>query len=140
MEKKVTFEDINIGDELPPIIREVTLEKMKRYGSIEGDTTSFHVDPDAAAKTIYKRPIAVGVQFEPWFSEMMLNWLASPKGWLSGGKLTTKFIKPVYAGDTITTSGRVNEKITSERRVVCELTMGNQKGETVIVGQASALC
>lgn len=137
---KVTFEDINIGDELPPVISEVTQEKMNRYGLVSGDIISFHVDPDAAAQTIYKVPIAAGMHLEPWVSEIMLNWLASPKGWLSGGKLSTKFIKPVYAGDTITTRGKVTDKVVSERRVVCEITMENQKRETVVAGNASALC
>ncbi len=140
MEKKVTFEDIKIGDELPPITSEITQEKMNRFGGVGGDSASIHVDPDAAAQTIYKVTIAAGVHIEPWASEIMLNWLASPKGWLSGGKLNTKFIKPVYPGDTITTRVKVNDKIASERRVVCEITMENQNGETVVVGMASALC
>ncbi len=140
MEKKVTFKDINIGDELSPVISEVTQEKMSQFGQVSGDVTSHHVNPDAAAKTIYKTRIASGQHIESCVSKMMLNWLASPKGWLSGGKLTTKFIKPVYAGDKITTRGRVTKKVASERRVVCEVTMQNQKGETVVVGEASALC
>lgn len=140
MEKKATFEDINIGDELPPVIREVTQEKMNRYGLVAGDTSSLHVDSEAAAQTIYQVTIASGVYLETWLSEMMLNWLASPRGWLIGGQLNTKLIKPVYPGETITARGRVTDKVAGERRVVCEVTMENQKGQAVVVGKASALC
>jgi len=140
MEKKVTFEDINVGDELPPVIRKVTQEKINRYGLVSGDITSFHVDPEAAAQTIYQVTVASGVYLETLFSQMMLNWLANPKGWLSGGKLNTKLVKPVYPGDTITARGRVTDKVASDRRVVCEVTVESQKGETVVVGEASALC
>jgi acyl dehydratase len=140
MKKKATFEDTNIGDELPAVTTEVTQEKINRYAQILGNMDSHHVDADAAAQTIYGVTIAQGVLLEAWFSKMMLNWLASPRGWLSGGKLSIKFIRPVYPGDTIAVRGRVIEKVASDKRVVCELAMENQAGEAVVVGKASALC
>jgi acyl dehydratase len=62
-------------------------------------------------------------------------------GFVKGGTMAMTFIKPVFAGDTLTVRGIVKEKRPEgERtRVIVEVWCENQHGETTAVGTASGL-
>ena len=70
---------------------------------------------------------------------MMLSYFG--EGWIKGGKISIKFIKPVFAQDFVTAKGTVQEKILEQGgvRLGCQVWAENQKGEKVIVGTASGL-
>jgi acyl dehydratase len=74
-----------------------------------------------------------------YVSEMMVALLG--EGFLKGGKMAVKFIKPVLAGDTLTLRGRVASKAPEgERtRVAVEIWCENQDGVKTLVGEASGL-
>jgi acyl dehydratase len=63
------------------------------------------------------------------------------EGFVKGGKMSVKFIKPVLAGDTLTMNGRVREKLPegSRTRIVVEFWCENQDGVKTMVGEASGL-
>jgi 3-hydroxybutyryl-CoA dehydratase len=135
-----TFEQLKEGDELPPVRKVVTQEKINQYAAASGDFNPLHVDPEFAKGTFYKGTIAHGLLSLAYISEMMAASFA--KGWLAGGKLTVSFLAPVRPGDTITAKGTVKAKKEGEGRriVVCEVSCENQRGEKVVAGEASALC
>ena len=106
---------INIGDRLPTLTRTITEEMVIAYEELferiaaRSDwKASFHADREAAAQTMYQEPIAQGVLTEAFFSVLISRWLPDPKGWIEGGTLTTKFIAPVWYGDTLTYHAEVS--------------------------------
>ena len=135
---------INMGDRLPTITRTITEEMVIAYEELferiaaRSDwKASFHADREAAAQTMYQEPIAQGVLTEAFFSVLISRWLPDPKGWIEGGTLTTKFIAPVWYGDTLTYHAEVSE--VDSRTVHLNIWAEDQNGKKVIVGQASAL-
>ncbi|MCK7485107.1 MAG: MaoC family dehydratase [Bacillus subtilis] len=52
---------------------------------------------------------------------------------------TLKFTKPVYFNDTITASVSVKDIIVEKNRVVFDCVAVNQRGETVILGEATVM-
>ena len=135
---------INIGDRLPSLTRTITEdmviayeELFERIAARSDWKTSFHADRDAAAQTMYREPIAQGVLTEAFFSVLISRWLPDPRGWIQGGALTTKFIAPVWYGDTLTYHAEVS-KIESSA-VHLNIWAEDQDARKVIVGQASAL-
>ena len=48
---------------------------------------------------------------------------------------SSKYIRPVVAGDTVTTVVRLVEKIDARKRIRFEIESKNQRGEVVMVGE-----
>ncbi len=141
---QATSIDIKKGDSLPTLTRTITEEMVIAYEELferiaaRSDwKASFHADREAAAQTMYQEPIAQGVLTEAFFSVLISRWLPDPKGWIEGGTLTTKFIAPVWYGDTLTYHAEVSE--VDSRSVRLNIWAEDQNTKKVIVGQASAL-
>lgn len=139
MAKTLFFDTLKQGDELNPVRKQITQEKINQYAEASGDFNPLHIDPDFAKGTFYGGTIAHGLLSLAYISEMMTKAFA--KGWLAGGKLTVSFLAPVRPGDTITARGLVKQKKEEggQRQVVCEVYCENQKGERVVSGEASAI-
>ena len=135
---------IRKGDTVPTLTRTITEEMVIAYENIferiaaRSDwKASFHADREAASQTMYQEPIAQGVLTEALFSVLLTRWLPDPKGWIEGGTLTTKFIAPVWYGDTLTYNAEVSD--IDAATVHLNIWAEDQNGKKVIVGEASAL-
>ncbi len=140
MAKTASYDALNEGDELSPVSKKITQEKVNQYAEASGDFNPLHIDPEFAKTTFYGGTIAHGLLSLAFISEVMTKAFA--KGWLAGGKMTVSFLAPVRPGDDITARGIVKKKKEEDgqRIVVCEVFCENQKGEKVIAGEASAVC
>ena len=135
---------IRKGDTVPPLTRTITEEMVIAYENLferiaaRSDwKASFHADREAASQTMYQEPIAQGVLTEALFSVLLTRWLPDPKGWIEGGTLTTKFIAPVWYGDTLTYNAEVAN--IDDATVHLNIWAEDQNGKKVIVGDATAL-
>jgi acyl dehydratase len=133
----IYFEDLPAGDvrESPP--RTITREEMLAFAR-QYDPQPFHLDEDAARKTIYGGLIASG-----WLTVavmMRLLWdtlLKDAVSLGSPGADEVRWLKPVRPGDTLRARFTVVEAIPSrskpDRGVVKTLTeVRNQHGEVVM--------
>jgi len=86
-----------------------------------------------------KAPVAGGPLLLSQISRMMM--LAFAEGWVQGGKLSAKIVKPAHATDFTTAKGIIREKIPegSAIRFICDVWVEKQTGEKAIVGTASGL-
>lgn len=59
--------------------------------------------------------------------------------WVRGGQLSFTFVKPVFAGDTLTCRGRVKDRTVegAKDNLLLEVWCENQHGEKVTVGEAA---
>ena len=130
--------DIYTGKVLPTIVRHVTQEKINLYAEASGDFNPIHIDESFASQTPLGGTIAHGMLILAYISEVMTQ--AFDSGWLSGGKLSVRFKAPAKSGDTVTVSGKINSL--EERDGVlyanCGVECCNQKGDTIIMGEALA--
>lgn len=140
MANPLSFDSLKEGDELAPVHKRITQEKVNEYAEASGDFNPLHIDPEFAKTTFYGGTIAHGLLSLAYISEVMTESFG--KGWLAGGKLTVTFLAPVRPGDTITARGIIKKKKEEDgdKVVVCEVFCENQKGERVIAGEASAVC
>jgi acyl dehydratase len=69
---------------------------------------------------------------------MLTDWLG-PRGGVHK-RMETRWLAPVYPGDTITPAGKVKQKnVTGKSRwMVIDVEMRNQKGELIAAGEAMA--
>jgi len=128
---------IRIGDELPPLSKPISQRQIDCYSGVR--PKSIHTDPEWARSKGFAAPLAQGMMSTAYVSEMMVNLLG--EGFIKGGKMSVKFVKPVLVGDTLTMHGSVREKLpeNGRTRIVVEFWCENQDGLKTMVGEASGL-
>ena len=128
---------IAIGAALPPLAKTISQRQIDCYSGVR--QKSIHTDPEWAKAKGFAAPLAQGMMSTAYVSEMMVQLLG--EGFIKGGKMAVKFIKPVLAGDTLTMQGCVKSKEPEgERmRIVVEFSCENQHGVKTMVGEASGL-
>jgi acyl dehydratase len=130
-------EELAIGQEIAPTVKEMSLERMRRPLMAGGNP--IHYDAALAQKAGLPAPIATGVMSSAFLSEMLTK--AFGVDWLRSGAMDVKFIRPIYAGDTVTARGRVTGKRETSTGVciVLEVWCETQRAEPVTVGTASVV-
>lgn len=145
------FEDIRLGVKHTIGSYTFTEEEMIRFARAF-DPQPFHLDPEAAKKSPFKGLIASGWMTTAVWMKLMVadRILAAQHGdraafGPSPGFRDLKWLKPVYAGDTLTYSTVATEKVELKTRphwgLIRSLNEGvNQKGELVMSFIGQALC
>jgi len=128
---------IRIGDELPPLTKPLSQRKIDCYSGVR--PRSIHTDPEWARAKGFAAPLAQGMMSTAYVSEMMVALLG--EGFVQGGRMAVKFIKPVLVGDSLTVYGCVRGKQPEAGavRIEVELWCENQDGVKTMVGEASGL-
>lgn len=142
--KKLTFEEVEIGNVLPPFTKWITIKTCLLSMGIQlggEDTISGHTDPERSEKQFGVKTMPVqGEAIAAGVTPLMLGWLRDTKPWIIGGKHDLKFIRLVSPGDTLTYYGKVTDKKIEGniKYIFCDIWAENQSGEKVMVGQTRA--
>lgn len=131
-----TIAELHEGDraELTCVVDEADVAS---FVDAVGDHNPLHSDPDYAATTMFKTPIAPGIFTAGLISAVIGTRLPGPGAIYLSQSLT--FVKPVKAGDTITARVEIAELVRDRNRVRLKTTCTNQRGEEVLVGEAWVL-
>jgi acyl dehydratase len=128
------FEEVNEGDEGPPLSHELTRTDLVMYAGASGDFNPMHTDEVKAKEAGLPSVFGHGM-----FSAGLLGTaLTSYVGIGNLRSYKVRFTKQTWPGETLTTRVVVAEKrpATSEVVLTCELV--NQNGEAKIAGEAVA--
>jgi 3-hydroxybutyryl-CoA dehydratase len=129
------YEDIRVGQSAE-YSKVVSDEDVRAFAQITGDFNPVHIDEEAAAKTRFGGRIAHGMLSAGLVSAAIANKLPGAGSIYLGQ--TLRFTAPVRIGDTVTVSLSVLE-LMSKKRIRLETVCRNQKGETVLEGEATIL-
>ena len=133
------FEDLNPGDEWTSPSRLITQELVMQFAELTGDMDPLHVDPDFAAKSPYRQPIAhglLGLSFmaglSSHFPYVRTSAFLGLKEW--------SFDKPIFMGDSVhvvtivaetRNHGRRHGEVIWRRKVLNQLDQIVQQGMLV---------
>ena len=136
------YEDFNIGDSFETPRRTITEADIVNFAGVSGDFNPLHTDEVFAKQTIFGRRVAHGL-----LTLAITSGLWMRLGFFDGSVVAfygidnLRFVKPVFAGDTIMAKIRVIEKI--ERGDYGIVTFSNevynQREELVLIFQAKLL-
>ena len=131
------YEDVQTGDEITPLVKEIGLARMMAYGAATWDFIRLHYDADYARGLGFEAPFVDGQMMGGFLTQHIQDW-AGPEAFLR--KLAFRNRVMAYPGDSLTCRGLVtNVSATDEGGMVeCDLWVENQRGEKV-VDPASAL-
>ena len=131
------FEDVQAGDELTPLVKEISMARMMAYGAATWDFIRIHYDADYAREFGFDGPFVDGQMLGGFLAQHVQDW-TGPGAFVR--KLAFRNRVMAYPGDSLTCRGVVtNCSIEEEGGMVqCDLWIENQRGERV-VEPASAL-
>ena len=128
-----TIHELGAGD-AAEVVHRVEADDVAEFVEAVGDYNPIHSDPEYAASTPFKEPIAPGVFTAGLISAVIGTRLPGPGAIYLSQSL--KFMKPVKLGDTITARVTVLEVIRERNRVRLLTVCRNQRDEDVLTGEA----
>lgn len=128
----IPYEQIRVGDRAQRTCL-ISEDIVTRFSALIGDTESFHVSDEAAARTVFKKRIAHGIHLASFISTLVGQKL--PGFGTIYCSQTFDFRKPVYLGETITTEVVVLEKL-SHRRLRMSTVLRDSAGDVILDGVA----
>lgn len=120
MSERVTFETIEVGDELPAITRTPTQENFNQFAVAGLDYNPVHTDPDwiEATPAVSDRffttiwdideNVGHGMLTMSWMSSLVTDWVLADGGFMTS--IDATLTRPVTAGTTVTITGEVTAK------------------------------
>lgn len=119
------------------VTRTITAADIETFAALTGDRNPLHLDAAYAARTRFGERIAHGMLTAGLISTVIGMHLPGPGGIYASQ--TLKFVRPVRIGDAITASAEVVAFDSDRRRLTLRTTCTNQRGETVLDGEAVVL-
>ena len=135
MEPQVYFDDVQVGDPLPPLEKRLTTRQLVMYAGASGDFYPIHYDLEFARAQGLPGVIVHGALKNAFLGQLATDWMG-PEGTLV--ELSARYREMDVAGDTLTCRGTVVEKRSESGRhlVRCELWAENGKGVRTTTGEA----
>ena len=133
---KVYFEDVKVGDELPPLVKgPIQQIQLTRYAGASGDFNPIHQDDEFAKAAGMGGVFAHGMLSMGFVGQVVTDWAGA--GQIR--KLGVRFVGLVRLKDTVTCRGRVLARSSKDgvNLVDLEVWAENQKGDKVVTGKAT---
>ena len=129
---------LEVGQVLPPLRRTIAQRQIDMYSDVRPH--SIHTDDAWARAKGFRTTIAQGMMSTAYVSTLMTT--AVGEGFVVGGKMDARFLRPVFCGDTLEVTGTVAGFSRDGERVRVHVTVAahNQDGEQTLAATSSALC
>ena len=131
--KTVYFEDVEEGDELPPIDMLLTKDFVRRYARTAGMDFPRFTDDEGARKEGLPGMIAPGVLSMGLLARLISEW--NPAAQIT--RIGTTFRSPVLPDCSIHLLGFVTQKDDEQHTAECDIWMENDDGERWVIGTAA---
>ena len=128
-----------VGYELPVLVKTVGEDAISNYSSryLGVFLRTFHTDQEMASNVGLPGLLVQGSQIMNFSTEALFK--VYREKWINDSTFSVKFIKPVFSGETITSTGKVIGRTAgSDGRIVVTISVLAEKssGETVMAGEA----
>ena len=135
MANPLFWEDVDVGTEIPPLVKNPTTLQLVRWAGASGDFYQIHYDKDFALGNALPGVIIHGALKSVWLGQLLGDWIGE------GGtikKYDCSYRGMDVPGDTLTCKGTVTKKYVEgeEHCVECDIWLENSKGERTTPGKA----
>jgi acyl dehydratase len=138
MSKQLHYEDVAVGGEITPLVKQPTTMQLVMWAGASGDYNPIHYDKDFAQSRGLSGVIVPGQLTGAFLGQMMTDWIGG-EGALR--KLSCSYKGMSYPGEAITCKGKITRKYVQdgEHFVECSLWAENPKGEKTASGKAMVI-
>ena len=138
MAGQLYYEDVAVGSEIAPLVKQPTTRQLVMWAGASGDYSPIHYDKDFAQSRGLPGVIVHGQLIGSFLGQLMTDWVGE-KGMLR--KLNCSYRGMNYPGEALTCQGKVTKKYVEggEHYVECSLWVENPKGEKTVSGKATVI-
>jgi len=135
MTEQLYYEDIVVGSEIPPLVKQPTTRQLVMWAGASGDYYQIHYDKDFAQSRGLPGVIVHGQLVCGFLGQLMTDWIGE-QGNLR--KLTCSYRGMNFPGEALTCKGKVTKKYVEdgEHYVECNIWVENEKAEKTVSGIA----
>jgi len=135
MSKQRFYEDVDIGSEIPQLVKQPTTRQIVQWCGATGDYYEIHYDKDFALSQGLPGPIVNGLLIAAFLGQLMTDWIGDDG---SLKKLSCSYRGMLLPGEDVFCRGRVTKKYiqNGEHYLESEIWAENQKGEKMAPGTA----
>ena len=134
--ENVTYDELSIGQSAT-LTRTLTLNDIRAFAAVSGDTNPAHLDPAYAEQTLFHGVIGHGMWGGSLISAVLGTQFPGPGTIYLHQDLD--FTKPVRIGDTLQVTVTVSTKDDLKKRVELQCEVRNQHDEIVLRGMARVM-
>jgi acyl dehydratase len=136
MNKKLFYEDLEIGMEIPTIVKHPTKQQLVKWAGATGDYYPAHYDKDFALSMGLPEVIVQGFLSLSFLQQMVYDYFGVDS---NVKKLGGSFRGIAFPGEDMICKGNIVEKYVDgkENIVKCEMWIENPKGERITLGNAT---
>ena len=134
MTSQPNFDDVQVGDHLPPLEKRPTTQQLVMYAGASGDYYQIHYDQEFARAKGLPGVIIHGALKNAFLGQLITDWMG-PEGRLV--ELSVRYREMDVPDDVLTCQGAVVERREegTMRLVRCELWIENGKGVRTTTGE-----
>jgi hydroxyacyl-ACP dehydratase HTD2-like protein with hotdog domain len=134
--QQIYFEDINVDDDMPIMIKTPTRPQLFMYSAISWNVHRIHYDEEYARKEEHPTVLVHGPLQGAFLGQFMTDWI-SPGGTLK--KIAYSNRGRVFPDEPYVIKGRITGKRieNGQHLVDCDIQGGNQAEEVAAVGNAT---
>lgn len=131
-----TFDDVQVGDQIPPFVRVTGLANWNRYAAVNDEFIPIHMEDEAAQKAGQPAAFGMGNLRISYLQNALQAWLGDTGGVVA---LAVQFRGLNFKGDTLTATANVTGKEVRDgaRLVHLDLSVKNQDGVETTPGTAT---
>ena len=136
MAKKLFYEDVEVGMEIPALTKHPTTRQLVKWASAVGDWYEIHYDKDFAQSTGLTGVIVHGWLPFSFMAQMISDWIGE---WGTIKKIGCSHRGMTYPGEDITCKGKVVKKYVEggDNLIECEIWADRAGGEITTPGNAT---
>ncbi len=138
MAEPVYYEDVMVGSEIPPLVKQPTTRQLVMWAGASGDYYPIHYDKDFAQSKGLTGVIVHGQLVASFLGQLITDWIGE-QGSLR--KLTCNYRGMNFPGEAIICQGKVSKKYieNGEHFIECNIWAENVKGEKTVTGKATVI-
>ncbi|MFQ5925526.1 MAG: MaoC/PaaZ C-terminal domain-containing protein [Dehalococcoidia bacterium] len=138
MVKQLYYEDVEVGIEIPPLVKRPTTSQLVQWAGASGDFYELHYDKDFAQAQGFPNVLVHGKLKFGLLGQALTDWIGE-RGILR--KLSCSYRGVDFPGEELVCKGRVINKYVKdgEHIVECEIWTENPSGEKTTPGSATVI-
>ncbi|MDP2719870.1 MAG: MaoC/PaaZ C-terminal domain-containing protein [Dehalococcoidia bacterium] len=138
MAQQLYYEDVEVGTELPVLVKNPTTQQLVKWAGASGDYYQIHYDEKFAISTGLTGVIVHGWLTASFLGQLVTDWIGDRSALRKFG---CSYRGVLYPGEPVTCKGKVTKKYAEEGHnfIECEIWAENPKGEAVVPGQATVI-
>jgi acyl dehydratase len=138
MADQVCFEDVNVGDEIPKLVKNCTTQQLVMWAAGSGDMYQIHYDKDIAAGNGLPGVIVHGALKNAFLGQMLWDWIGE-KGKIK--KYNCQYRGMDVPGQEIICRGVITAKRQEDGKNLVDLDIWTEKpdGDKTTPGKATVI-